>query len=145
MRIDDKDRAILRLLQLDGCISNKALAERVSLSSSACFDRVRRLERLGIIRGYHAHIAPDDAPKLFEAWANIVLLDLPQETQSAFHRLTESHRDVEALYNLSGAFDCLLHFVAEDVRAWRDFTAQLIGIGIGINRVTFGLVVKTPK
>lgn len=65
--------------------------------------------------------------------------------QSAFHTLVDSHCDVEACYSLSGAFEYLVHLVAEDIRAWRNFTAQLTTIGIGVNRVAFGLVTRAPK
>ena len=46
------DRAILHEVQANGRISNAALADRVSLSESACFRRLRRLEQDGFIRGY---------------------------------------------------------------------------------------------
>ena len=50
--IDRIDRAILHELQLDGRLSNSALAERVNLSESACLRRVRALEESGFLRGY---------------------------------------------------------------------------------------------
>ena len=52
--LDRLDRRILHELQLDGKLTNSALAERVSLSESACLRRVRRLEESGMLRGYVA-------------------------------------------------------------------------------------------
>ena len=51
MKLDGRDRAILRLLQADGRIANAELAEKVSLSPSACLRRVRLLEESGLIEG----------------------------------------------------------------------------------------------
>ena len=56
--LDRIDRRILAALQADGRLTNHALSEQVSLSPSACLARVRRLERSGVIRGYHARVDP---------------------------------------------------------------------------------------
>ena len=56
--LDRIDRKILRILQAEGRLTNQALAERIPLSPSACLARVRRLERAGVIQGYHARLDP---------------------------------------------------------------------------------------
>ncbi len=145
MRVDEKDWRILEVLQENARITNKALATRVGLSNSACLERVRRLERVGAIKGYHARLAQTLVSAPFEVWANIVLLDLPQSTQDAFLTLVDSSAYVAFVFQLTGAFDCVLHFAARDAKAWRLFCAELGAIGIGTERVTFGLVVSTHK
>ena len=57
-KLDEKDRQILRVLSRDGRISNLDLAERVSLSPSACLRRVQALEAAGVIAGYRAVLDP---------------------------------------------------------------------------------------
>lgn len=56
--LDDVDRQLLEILQADGRTSNAELARRVSMAPSAVFERVRRLEQKGVIRGYGAHVDP---------------------------------------------------------------------------------------
>jgi Lrp/AsnC family leucine-responsive transcriptional regulator len=56
MLLDKSDHAILDVLQTDGRVSNVELAERVSLSESACLRRVRALEQSGLIKGYTAQV-----------------------------------------------------------------------------------------
>lgn len=56
--LDDIDRRILQLLQADARIANAAIARDVGLAPSAVFQRIRKLEDGGIIRGYHAHLDP---------------------------------------------------------------------------------------
>ncbi len=56
--LDPIDRQILDLLQSDGRISNADLARRIGMAPSAVFERVRRLEQKGVIRGYGAHLDP---------------------------------------------------------------------------------------
>lgn len=144
-QIDEKDQSILRLLQANARMSNKAIADHVGLSENACLERVRKLERAGIIRGYHAHVSPDFNSRPFEVWANIALLDLPQATQQAFQTLIGACTDVVSAYQLSGAFDCVVHFAAEEALAWRAFCSQLTAIGVGAERVSFGLIVGAQK
>jgi Lrp/AsnC family leucine-responsive transcriptional regulator len=57
--LDDTDRRILELLQRDARMSNAAIARDVGLAPSAVFQRIRKLETNGVIRGYHAHLDPD--------------------------------------------------------------------------------------
>lgn len=56
--MDDIDRRILELLQADARIANAAIARDVGLAPSAVFQRIRKLEASGVIRGYHAHLDP---------------------------------------------------------------------------------------
>lgn len=56
--IDEIDRRILELLQKDARIANAAIARDVGLAPSAVFQRIRKLEEAGVIRGYHAHLDP---------------------------------------------------------------------------------------
>ena len=57
MKLDPIDLRILAEVQRDGRITKVALAERVGLSATPCWNRLRRLEDAGIISGYHAHVA----------------------------------------------------------------------------------------
>lgn len=57
--LDDIDRRILDLLQSDARIANAAIARDVGLAPSAVFQRIRKLESTGVIRGYHAHLDPN--------------------------------------------------------------------------------------
>jgi DNA-binding Lrp family transcriptional regulator len=61
MELDRYDRAIVRLLQQDARMTNTLLAEKVSLSESACLRRVRALEESGLIQGYAALIDQNEA------------------------------------------------------------------------------------
>src|SRR5690554_3189737 len=57
--LDRVDRHILDLLQRDGRMSMTELADKVGLTVTPCIERVRRLEREGVITGYHARVSPD--------------------------------------------------------------------------------------
>ena len=58
-KLDRIDRMILDILQRDGRIAISELAARVNLSTTPCSERVKRLEREGIIMGYYARLNPE--------------------------------------------------------------------------------------
>lgn len=81
MQIDRYDRLILDCLQHDGRISNQDLADKVSLSPSACLRRVRALEELGLITGYRAVL---DAKKLGLSLMALIHISMDRHTPERF-------------------------------------------------------------
>ncbi|MDH4119114.1 MAG: Lrp/AsnC family transcriptional regulator, partial [Acidimicrobiia bacterium] len=71
--LDRTDRAILAILQQDARISNKEMAARVGLAPSSCSERLRRLDRLGVFRGFHASIDPEALGIGLEAMVSVRL------------------------------------------------------------------------
>ena len=71
--LDRIDRKILDLLQRQGRISMTELAERIGLSASPCTERVKRMERDGVITGYHARVAPEALGKTLLVFVEIKL------------------------------------------------------------------------
>lgn len=103
--LDDRDRRILTLLQTNARTPLAALARDIGLSRSATNDRLRRLERSGVIQGYHAVVAETGEPG-FTAW---LLLELKPGTRclDVTPRLLKMS-GVVVCYSLSGAVDLLV-------------------------------------
>lgn len=141
-RLDDIDFSIVAVLSENGRISNKDLAFLVGLSASACLDRVRRLERVGVILGYRATISDHFRPQQFEVWASIVALDLAEQAQNAFVALLRSTANIRSAFQTTGELDWLVHFMSTDELAWRRFCANLSALGIGRERLRFGVVAR---
>ena len=78
--IDHHDRNILRVLQADGKIGNQELAEKVNLSNSPCWRRVRKLEDAKVINGYVAMLNPKQLDLTAMAYVHIALLDHTERT-----------------------------------------------------------------
>jgi Lrp/AsnC family transcriptional regulator, leucine-responsive regulatory protein len=76
--VDLKDRAILEALQEDARATYASIGDRVGLSASSVHDRVRKLERGGIIRGYRAHIDPGAVGMDVTALVSVMPLDPSQ-------------------------------------------------------------------
>ena len=125
MELDRYDHAILRLLQQDARITNTLLAERVSLSESACLRRVRALEEAGYVTGYRALL---DEKKLgFEitAFAMVHLSSQAEADLAAFERFVKEQPLVRECWMLSGEIDFMLKCVAPSLSAFQALVTEL--------------------
>jgi Lrp/AsnC family leucine-responsive transcriptional regulator len=114
MNLDRYDRAILRAMQADGRISNSALAERVSLSESACLRRVRALEESGLIEGYTAIINQQRAGCPVNVFVNITLNNQDEGGLRAFEDAVRKIPEVMECYLMTGDYDYVVRVVVAD-------------------------------
>ena len=145
MELDATDGSILLCLEHEARISNKDLAARVGLSESACRERVRKLERAKVILGYKALVSPAIVRNRVEAWADISLHDLPQAVCHQFLEIVARTPTIALAFQMSGAYDFLIYFVAPDISQWRVFCSELRPLGIASSRIRFGVVVESHK
>ncbi|MXV44634.1 winged helix-turn-helix transcriptional regulator [Saccharibacter sp. 17.LH.SD] len=126
--LDSIDRRILAELQQDGRMTNVELAKRVGISAPPCLRRVRRLEELGVIQGYHADI---DAVVLGWAISFFVLVGLDSQKGSvleAFEALVGTWPETRECHMIRGGEDFLLRLVARDSDHQNRLTRQLIEV-----------------
>ena len=120
--LDAIDRSILEILQVDGRITNQELASRIGLSPRACLDRVRKLERSGLISGYMAVLDP----RLIGAPMTIVVdVTLKDQTQATHHRFEQRMRQADEVvecFLVSGPCDYVLRLACRDLDHYRDLT-----------------------
>lgn len=120
------DKKILRELQKDGRITFSALAKRVGLSTSPCLERVRRMEREGIISGYTTLLNPHflDADLIV-----FVQIRLTRTSEDIFDRFKEAAielEEVQECYLISGNFDYLIKARVSDMDAYRRFLGSTL-------------------
>lgn len=114
--LDRRDREILRLLQANGRLSNTELAERVSLSPSACLRRVRQLEDSGYIERYTALLS---RAALKREGTAIIFLRLERQNPEVFQRFeaaVQAVPEVTECYLMTGDSDYLLKIVYDDAK-----------------------------
>src|SRR3546814_9654476 len=89
MKLDNRDLQILTILQAEGRITKSELAARVSLSPAACWDRLKRLDQAGFIRGYHAEVALE---KIAPASQFLVQIEMESHQTGDFQRFENAIR-----------------------------------------------------
>ena len=119
--LDKIDRRILRELQQDGRITFSELAKRVGLSTSPCLERVRRMEREGVIAAYTALLNPKFLNAELIVFVQIRLTRTSQDIFERFKQAAIEIEEVQECYLISGNFDYLIKARVSDMDAYRVF------------------------
>ncbi|MGE0215428.1 Lrp/AsnC family transcriptional regulator [Mycolicibacterium sp.] len=122
--IDDIDRRILTALHTDARMPNSALAELVGIAQSTCHGRVRRLQELGVIRGFYADIDPAAIGLTLQAMISVSLQSNARGRIRKFIQQIRSKPQVMDVYFLAGADDFFLHVAARDTDDLRAFVVE---------------------
>ena len=125
MKLDRYDRAIVQALQLDGRMTNSQLADKVSLSESACLRRVRALEEAGYIQGYRGLLDPRKLGFDVTVFASVHLASQADADLRAFEDFVRAEPLVRECWMLSGEVDFVLKCVAPDMATFQDFVTHL--------------------
>lgn len=139
------DRNILRKLQQDGRLSYAELARRVGLTTTPCMERVRRLERDGVITGFSALVNPGAVGAALLVFVQIRLSRTSQDNFAEFKAAASDLPDVQECYLVSGDFDYLIKARVADMAAYREFLGEtLLGLP-GVQASTSYVVMETVK
>jgi DNA-binding Lrp family transcriptional regulator len=122
--LDGIDRRILTALHADARMSNSALADLVGVAPSTCHGRVRRLQDLGVIRGFYADIDPSAIGLSLQAMISVTLQSNARGKIRSFIQQIRSKPQVMDVYFLAGADDFILHVAARDTDDLRSFVVE---------------------
>jgi Lrp/AsnC family transcriptional regulator, leucine-responsive regulatory protein len=145
MQLEPRDLRILDLLQRDSRLSNQELAERVGMSASACWRRVRALEEAGVIRGYRAEIDPRRAGLAFHAIIHVRLVRHARTIVERFVAEVMRHDEVQDCYATTGAADYHLRVLCRDLDAFNEFMERTLFQLDGIANIQTNLVLRHVK
>jgi Lrp/AsnC family leucine-responsive transcriptional regulator len=126
LRLDETDRRLLRVLQVDGRISNADLAQRCNLSPSACSDRVRRLRDEGFILGFSAILDPTKVGRDVLIFVEVVLDRTTPDVFETFAAAARKAPDVLECHMVAGGFDYLIKSRVRDLVEYRKFLEEVL-------------------
>ena len=145
MKLDNRDLQILSILQKEGRITKAELAGRVSLSAAACWDRLKRLDQAGMIRGYHAEVALE---KIAPVSSFLVQIELESHQAADFQRFEDAVRAIPQIIRcvaVGGGVDYFLEVLARDVVAYQALIDDILERCIGVKRYFTFVVTKPVK
>ena len=143
--LDKRDIQILSVLSQDGRITKAALAERIGLSPTPCWERLKKLESAGLIEGYGARI---NLKKLAPHVTVFVAAEIADHTAAsfrAFEAAMQRYEEVTACWALGGGFDYLLQIVTRDIDAYQRLIDEMLDARIGLSRYFTYVVTKPVK
>jgi Lrp/AsnC family leucine-responsive transcriptional regulator len=143
--IDKYDRNILNVLQGDGRISFTDLGKKVGLTTTPCIERVRKLERAGLIKGYAARLSAQKLQAGLVVFVQITLDRTSKQTFEDFRREIINLSSVQECYLVTGSFDFLVKARVKDMAAYRDLLEGEILSLPGVKESTSIAAMETVK
>ncbi len=121
MKLDLMDRQLLTLLQKDSKQTNKQLSQQLNLSVTAIFERIKKLERNGVIEQYVALLDKKKLDLGFMVFCHIKLTQHSEKYIAEFETEAIQLEEVLECYHVSGEYDYLLKVVVKDMEHFREF------------------------
>lgn len=145
MKLDGRDIAILKVLSAEGRITKTALADRIGLSPTPCWDRLKKLEQAGLIEGYRAEISLRKLGPHVTVFVTAELADHTAARFRAFEDAVMHYDEVIACWALGGGFDYLIQIVTRDIDAYQRLMDAMLDARIGLARYFTYIVTKPVK
>lgn len=121
MILDAIDKQLLSFLQQDSKQTNKELSNKLNLSVTAVYERIKKLDKEGVINKYVALLKKEKIDKAFVAFCHIKLTQHTQEYVVKFEKEVITINEVLECYHISGDYDYLLKVIVKDMQAFREF------------------------
>jgi len=145
IKLDSTDLKIIDLLQENGRMTNNELAKRIGLTTTPTLERVKRLEREGVIKGYTAWIDRESIRKGLTVFCSIKLSVHQLGKMEEFSKYIAGLPEILACYNTTGEYDYLLHVVVEDTKEYEHFLRAKLTQVPGVERIYTSIVLKVIK
>ena len=145
IKLDKKDKLILKILQKNGRITNAQLALDVGLSPAPTLERVKKLEAIGVIKSYHAHL---NNAAIGLGVTTFVKVTLKSHNKVAINRFADEMQKVDEVvecHHTTGTADFMLKVVAKDIPAYQELMLENITEILEINEIESMVVLSTLK
>ena len=143
--LDEKDKAILRLLQTDAKITVREIATKVHLSTTPVHERIKRMEDTGVILRYTTLVDHSKVRKGLMAICYVSLKEHNKRSGSRFIKTIQELPEVVECYIISGEFDFMLKVVADNMDDYYDFHVNKLGQVENIGQVQSTFVMGVIK
>lgn len=142
---DQLDHAILQELQMNGRVSVADLARKIHLSPPAVYQRIKRLERAGVIRQYVALVDREAAGYDLLCFIRVSIQPHTKECMTLFQSAIENHPAVLECYHTAGSYDLLMKVVARNQKALERFVNDDLMTIAGVERIETSVVLTEMK
>jgi Lrp/AsnC family leucine-responsive transcriptional regulator len=124
--LDLIDLKILDELQADGRLSIVELAQRVNLTKTPCSERVRRLERSGVIRSYQANLDPTEVGLNHVTIVHVNMMQTVDSSLEDFNTAVRKISEIQTCMMIAGSFDYMLKVRTRDIAHFRELLGEKI-------------------
>lgn len=143
--MDNTDKKILEILQGNALITAKELAEKLSLTTTPIYERIKKLQKTGIIKKYVALLDADLLNKNILVFMNITIKDHHSEKREQFVKQMERLEEVLEFYHTSGSFDFLVKVRFSNIKSFRNFLVNEVASIPNISDIDSQIVLEEIK
>lgn len=145
MKLDITDIALLKALQKDSNRTIKSLAKELDRSTTPVFERIKKLEREGYIKGYSARLNPKKLGLKQTVFVAITLQGHTRSYLEKFVKQVNEFPEVIECHRISGTFDYLLKLIVEDIEAYETFIITKLTLLPYLGNVQSLITLSTSK
>jgi DNA-binding Lrp family transcriptional regulator len=143
--MDITDKKILEILQDNAMMTAKEMAQKLSLTTTPIYERIKKLQNAGIIKQYVALLDADLLGKSITVFMNITIKDQHSEKREEFVKQMEQLEAVMEFYHTSGSFDFLAKVKFSDIKSFRDFLVNDVSSIHNISDIDSQIVLEEIK
>jgi len=125
-KLDELDRNILSILQVNGKITNAQLSKEIGLSPAPTLERVKKLENAGIIQSYHARVDPNRLGLGVSTFVEVGLTGHSMDVIQLFIKAIDSIDEIVECHHITGTGDFILKIVARDIPAYQKLMLEKV-------------------
>jgi DNA-binding Lrp family transcriptional regulator len=145
MILDETDKKILRLLQEDAQLTLKDIANKINLSLTPVHDRVKRLQKEGIIEKYVTILNKKKLGKNLMVYCQITLVRQTYDISEAFNQAILNLPEVVECNFVSGSFDYMLKIVLPDMESYHQFHQKKLSVLSGVSLINSFFILSEVK
>ncbi|NSL86620.1 Lrp/AsnC family transcriptional regulator [Chitinophaga solisilvae] len=143
--LDKTDRRILEVLQQNARLNTKEIAHRIGLSVTPTYERLKKIEKLGVIKNYVTLLHGDKIGKTLTTFCNVSLQLHSQPLLKKFETAIGKMEEVMECYHVAGTFDYLLKVVVDDMKSYQHFLTNKLAAIENIAQVHSSFVMTEIK
>ncbi len=143
--MDNYDKKILEFLQENGKITAKELADKISLSQTPIYERIKKFEKAGVIKRYVALLEPNLLNKNLVVFMNITIKQHDKNSRDKFIEKVARLNQVSEFYHTSGTFDFLIKVRFANIIEYKNFLVNEIASIENIGDIDSQIVLEEIK
>jgi Lrp/AsnC family transcriptional regulator, leucine-responsive regulatory protein len=144
-KLDKLDKRILNLIQNDCTLNTKQIADQVGLTVTPAYERIKRMEKRGIIESYVAILNKEKIGKNLVVYCSVSLQVHSKPLLKKFEQAIGKMEEVMECYHTAGTFDYLLKVVSNDMKHYQDFITNKLAAAENIGHVQSSFVMTEVK
>jgi Lrp/AsnC family leucine-responsive transcriptional regulator len=145
MNLDTLDKQILMLLQQDSSLKTKEIAVKIGLSVTPTYDRIKRLEKNGVIEKYVAIVNREAVNKSVTVICHISLQKHEKSLLTQFEKDIQEVEEVIECFHIAGNYDYILKVIVPNLDAYSNFIKNKISAVVNISNIQSSFVMTAIK